>query len=274
MGTKLLFLFFAFVISALFIALISAATTIRAQHRRIEKHEDEYEGQSSINHACAGRHKAEKRKLEQEKAVLAAENSQFRVERDIAPEAKVKHLGDINADLTQRLVRLQRRDVGWQEEVACMRRDRDTFKARLGREEDEKIAWRTDAVEYKRLWQHEAEKKNGRQETQACTRVHYEDHNAEQRRANEKLTVVNANLRQHISVLQEREGRVEDLGDRIQRERDSLRAKKEKLERDVAHWEHEAAYWSNMSMKHEKAWRREIEKKRVAKNDDGTDVKM
>jgi hypothetical protein len=91
MGTKLLFLFFAFVISALFIALISAATTIRAQHRRIEKHEDEYEGQSSINHACAGRHKAEKRKLEQEKAVLAAENSQFRVERDIAPEAKVKH---------------------------------------------------------------------------------------------------------------------------------------------------------------------------------------
>jgi len=202
MGTNLLSLFFTFVISAFFIALLSAATTIRAQHRRIdaqnrriEKHEDEYEGQRSINRACAGRHKAEKRKLEQEKAVLAAENSRLRVERDIAPEAKVKHLGDINADLTQRLVRLQRRDVGWQEEVACMRRDRDTSKAQLGREEDEKIAWRTDAVEYKRLWQHEAEKKNGRQETPAsCNRVHYEDHNAEQRRANEKLTTANADL--------------------------------------------------------------------------------
>ena len=285
MGAKLLSLSLAFVISsiiALSLVLLSTALKIRTQHhliddqqRSIEKRQDEYKGQRSINRACADRHKAEKLKLEQENTALATENSQLRVyykNRDFVDEAEAKHLEDINADLTQRLVRLQRRDVGWQEEVTLMRRDRETFKARLGRENDLMIAWRTDAVEYKRLWQMEAEKKNGRQETPACTRVHYEDHNAEQRRENERLAAANADLRQHISILQEREGRVEDLSDGIQRERNSLRAKKERLERDVTHWEHEAAYWSNMSMRHEKAWRREVEKKRAAKDDDGAEV--
>jgi hypothetical protein len=286
MGAKLLSLSLAFVISsiiALSLALLSTALKIRTQHhliddqqRSIEKRQDEYKGQRSINRACADRHKAEKLELERQNTTLATENSQLRVyykNRDAVDETEAKHLEDINADLTQRLVRLQRRDVGWQEEVASMRRDRETFKAQLGRENDFMVAWRTDAVEYKRLWQQEAERnKNCRQETPACTRVHYEDHNAEQRRENEKLATANADLRQRVSILQEREGRVEELGDRIQRERNSLRTKKEKPQRDVAHWEHEAAYWSNMSMRHEKAWRREVEKKRAAKDDDGAEV--
>jgi hypothetical protein len=145
------------------LALLFAASSVATLRRGIEKSKDECRGQRSINRACDERHKEavdkleqEKLDLEQEKLDLAAEKPCIRVhyeQRDAIAECMVKQLKYTNADLTRRVLRLLKRDVQWQENVADLRRDMGILRSKAGRCSDERIAWRTDAVNYKRYWQ-------------------------------------------------------------------------------------------------------------------------
>jgi len=89
------------------LALLFAASSIATQrddHRRaIEKCEDQYRGQRSINNECLERHQEAISKLETEIIALAAEKPCFRVhyeQCDAITESRVKALKDTNADLT------------------------------------------------------------------------------------------------------------------------------------------------------------------------------
>jgi hypothetical protein len=138
------------------LALLFAASSVAILRRGIEKSKDECRGQRSINRACDERHKEAVDNLEQEKLDLAVEKPCLRVhyeQRDAITEGMVKQLKDTNADLTRRILRLLKRDVQWQENVADLRRDMEILRSKAGRCNDERIAWRTDAVNYKRYWQ-------------------------------------------------------------------------------------------------------------------------
>jgi chromosome segregation ATPase len=184
-NTKLLCLFLAWVLSAisrryhwavaLFLALLSIPPQLGAQQQRIEKLEDEYRGQRSINRACLERHRAAVLKLEQEKSAIAAELEGekekakekekgvcVRVhyeERDAVTEERNKELGRVNEELVQRVVGLERREARLLEHIARFRRDRTGLRERVGRFEGRARQWEGSARRYERAWRKEVEKR-------------------------------------------------------------------------------------------------------------------
>jgi hypothetical protein len=263
--------------ACLLLALVSTLANTAAQHRRIEKLEDEYKGQRSINRACLERHKAALSKQEQENLARAAEKTCVRVhykERDVATEGLVKHLKESNADLTDRVVGLLKRDAMWQERLDAVAGERAGLRVEVKRIADEMALWRAEALEYEGLWKREGEKNSSRSaataaataaaETKACNRVHYEDHDSAAQRTNEELQRVLVDLRQQVLVMQRRDGRFQETVDRIQQERNALRRQNVELERDTEHWKLEAFKSGDSSRRHERAWRIGVEKKRAA----------
>lgn len=229
--------------------------TIAAQERLIEKREDEYRGQRSINAACLERHNAALSKLEQKLAAAVAKPCR-RVhweERDAITESRYKHLKDFNADLTRRIAGQVRRDAKLQERLDAATGDKETLRADLKRINDEMVAWRTDAIDYKRLWRKEGEKNSKRPaaaatadaetKTAACDRPHYENHDAAATlQENEKLQKLVSDLQQEVQAMQTRDGLWQDKIDVIQQQRNSLRSENERLENEKAHLEKGKAY--------------------------------
>jgi hypothetical protein len=202
-------------------------------------------------------------------------------ERDVAAEGMAKHLKESNADLTDRVVRLLKRDAKWQERLDAVAGERETLRVEVKRIADEMALWRAEALEYEGLWKREGKKNSSRSaaaaaaaaaaETKACSRVHYEDHDAAAQRTNEELQRVFVDLRQQVLGMQRRDGRFQETVDRIQQERNALRRQNVELERDTAHWKLEAFKSNDSSRRHERAWRMGVEKKRAA-NDKSTEV--
>lgn len=268
--------------TCLLFALLFSLTTISAQrralaaqHRTIEKREDEYHGQVSINRACAERHKAAAAELKRKLLAASAEKPCICVhyeDRDVVAEGMVTRLRETNADLTQRVVTLLKRDAVMQERLDVGAAERETSRAELKRITDEMALWRAEALEYEKLWKREGEKNRSRPaaataaETKACHRTHYEDHDVKTQQVNEELQRVVVDLRQQAYDLQMRDGRFQEAGHRIQQERNELRAKKERLESEVKELKNELFVSDKASRNFERAWRREVENRRAARN--------
>jgi hypothetical protein len=187
----------------------------------------------------------------------------------------VRHLKETNADLTDRVVTLLKRDAIWQERLDAVAGGREALRVEVKRIADEMALWRAEALEYEGLWKRESEKNRSRSaaaatdaETKPCSRVHYEDHDAVAQHTNEELQRVLVNLRQQVLVLQRRDGRFQETVDRIQQERNALRRLNVELGRETAHWNLEAFKSSDTSRRHERAWRMGVEKKRAANDED------